>query len=148
MNQAINLSQQKADLSKYRDLAFEVSCHLDQISAFMLQASCIEEYEDETKARCTAQAISKTSLIIFNKALLALDEMEDLFKSKELVEFRNTFTFVEGAVSAISESNITSKHQCNYFSGLFHVLKEMEKDISEVDLAAEEAIKKELNNAN
>lgn len=67
MNQITNLSQQKPNLNDFRNLAFEVSCHLDQLAAFMLQASSIEEYEDEIKAKYMAQAVSKTSLILFQK---------------------------------------------------------------------------------
>lgn len=67
MNQITNLSQQKPNLNDFRNLAFEVSCHLDQLAAFMLQASSIEEYEDEIKAKYMAQAVSKTSLILFKK---------------------------------------------------------------------------------
>ncbi|MBJ3829822.1 hypothetical protein JGA56_16390 [Acinetobacter baumannii] len=145
MNQITNLSQQKADLSKFRDLAFEVSCHLDQLAAFMLQASNLEEHEDQIRAKCMAQAVAKTSLVIFNKTLLILEDMEGLYKSKQLVEFRNSFTFVESAVSAISESDLTSKHQANYYYGIFHVLKEMEKDINDLDLSVEEVIKGESN---
>ncbi|HCT2638463.1 TPA: hypothetical protein OTR57_001523 [Acinetobacter baumannii] len=137
MNQYTNLSQHKADSDNFRDLAFEVSCHLDQLAAFMLQASCLEEHQDEIKASCMAKAVSKTSLIIFNKTLLIIDQMEELFKSQKLVEFRNSFAFVESAVFAISETNLTLKHQANYFYGIFHVLKELEKDINDMDLNAE-----------
>lgn len=137
MNQITNLSQHKADSANFRNLAFEVSCHLDQLAAFMLQASCVEEYQDQVKAKCMAQAVSKTSLIIFNKTLLVLEQMESVFKSTQLVEFRNTFTFIEGAVLAVSDSDITLKHQANYFYGIFHALKELEKDINDIDLSAE-----------
>ncbi len=82
MNQITNLSQQKPNLNDFRNLAFEVSCHLDQLAAFMLQASCLEEHQDEIKASCMAKAVSKTSLIIFNKTLLIIDQMEELLRAK------------------------------------------------------------------
>ncbi|EMI9068636.1 hypothetical protein [Acinetobacter baumannii] len=145
MNQITNLSQQKPNLNDFRNLAFEVSCHLDQLAAFMLQASSIEEYEDEIKAKYMAQAVSKTSLILFQKTISVLEDMESIFKSQELVEFRNNLVCVEGAVLAISESDLTSKHQCNYFYGVFHVIKEMEKEINDIDLEAEEAGKEKSN---
>ncbi|MDC5167908.1 hypothetical protein NRA36_04830 [Acinetobacter baumannii] len=145
MNQITNLSQQKPNLNDFRDLAFEVSCHLDQLAAFMLQASCLEEHQDEIKALCMAKAVSKTSLIIFNKTLLIIEQMEEIFASQELADFRNSLTFVESAVLAISETTLTAKYQANYFYGIFHALKELEKDINDIDLKAEEAGKEKSN---
>ncbi|XZW26162.1 hypothetical protein ACT43K_00950 [Acinetobacter baumannii] len=145
MNQITNLSQQKPNLNDFRDLAFKVSCHLDQLAAFMLQASSVEEFQDEIRASCMGKAVSKTSLIIFSKALLIIEQMEDIFASQELADFRNSLTFVESAVLAISETTLTAKHQANYFHGIFHVLKELEKDINDIDVKAEEAEKEKSN---
>ncbi|MGQ1479759.1 hypothetical protein ACT4XN_15425 [Acinetobacter baumannii] len=145
MNQITSLSQQKPNLIDFRDLSFEVSLHIGQLAAFMLQASSVEEFQDEVRASCMSKAVSKTSLIIFSKALLIIEQMEEIFASQELADFRNSLTFVESAVLAISETTLTAKYQANYFYGIFHALKELEKDINDIDLKAEEAGKEKSN---
>jgi len=145
MNQITDISQQKVDWPEFCNFTFEIHCHLSQIGAFALQASSVGEHENLDKANRCAQSISKLAQYLLTKIFTILEILEPIFKHELLNKFSNSVTDVSVAFDAMSETNMTAKYQCEFFYGIFHVLKELEKELDSVEIEAEQQFKGKSN---
>ncbi|HCW5204584.1 aminotransferase [Acinetobacter baumannii] len=145
MNQITDISQQKVDWHEFCNFTFEIQCHLSQIGAFALQASSVADHENHDSARKSAQSISKSAQYLLTKIFTILEILEPIFKHDLLNKFSNSMTDVSVAFDAVSETDMTAKYQCEFFYGMFHVIKELEKELDAVEIEAEQQFKGKIN---
>ncbi|MBR7715499.1 aminotransferase [Acinetobacter nosocomialis] len=141
MNQITDISQPKVNWHEFSNYTFEIQCHLNQLAAFSLQASSIEDQQNVEAGYRSAQAISKLSQYLLNKIFSILEILEPAFKHELLNKFSNSMTDVSIVLTAVSETNLSAKYQCEFFYGIFHVIKELEKELDAVEIEAEQRFK-------
>ncbi|TDI11208.1 aminotransferase, partial [Acinetobacter baumannii] len=115
------------------------------IGAFALQASSVADHENHDSARKSAQSISKLAQYLLTKIFTILEILEPIFKHDLLNKFSNSMTDVSVAFDAVSETDMTAKYQCEFFYGMFHVIKELEKELDAVEIEAEQQFKGKIN---